>query len=280
MSGDTKPAVTTVDLVKYNLSEKYLAQVTNFFAGDKAAAMRFMTSAVDYIRRLRDVEKLTPISIVNSLMTIASFRFMPSSVAGEAYIIPYGTEAKFQMGYKGYVTLFYRAGVRKIVGDIIRENDEYSYEDGQLKHKVDLRASREARGKPIGAYVRITLPTGEETVKYMHADDILAHGKKFSKAFSKDDSPWKEANDPELWMWKKTVLLQAAKFVPKNDELVRAMDEDAKDSVLHDRLEQAAKESNSLRMGELLETSPDHEGKEAQEGAGKGAQADAASDAQ
>jgi recombination protein RecT len=232
--GDTHNAVKqdTLTVVRYNLSEKYLAQVTNFYEGDKSAAMRFMTGYVDLIRRNPKLMECSPLSLVNSAMMIASFRFTPSSVAGEAYIIPYGGEATFQMGYQGYVVLFYRAGVRAIQGEIVREEDDFSLENGIPSHKVDPRKNKEQRGKAIGAYVRVVLPSGEPTFKYMNGEDILAHGKRFSKAFSKPDSPWKESNDPELNMWKKTVLLQMKSMLPKNSELTRAMEEDFKDSTM------------------------------------------------
>lgn len=214
------------------LQGQYKQQVINYFNGDKKAAMRFMTAAVDYVRRVPKLLECSPMSVLNALMTIASFGFIPSSVAGEAYIIPYAGEAQFQPGYKGYVTLFYRAGVKKIDGDIIREKDKYSLVDGELTHEIDMNKSMAERGKAIGAYVRAMLPSGETVVKYMNQTDIMAHGRKFSKAFSKPDSPWNADKDPELWMWKKTVLLQASKFLPKNDELVRAMQEDFKDSTV------------------------------------------------
>lgn len=231
-----KPALSPLEILKYNLNKTYLVQVVNFYDGDKRAAMRFMTGFVDHIRRQPKLMECTPLSLINSAMMIASFRFTPSSVSGEAYIIPYKNhgvpEAQFQMGYQGYVTLFYRAGVRAIQGEIVRENDDFTLENGVPSHKVDPRKGREARGKAIGAFIKVVLPSGEPVYKYMNGEDIIAHGKKFSKAFSKDDSPWKESNDPELHMWKKTVLLQMKSMLPKNSELLRAMEEDFKDSTV------------------------------------------------
>lgn len=236
VSHPNKAPLSTLDLVKYNLNEKYLAQVTNFYDGDKRSALRFMTGFVDYIRRVPRLMECTPLSLVNSAMMIASFRFIPSSVAGEAYIIPYSNhgnlEAQFQIGYQGYVALFYRAGVRAIQGEIVRENDDFSLENGVVSHKIDPRKNKADRGIAIGAYQRVVLPSGEPVFKYMNGEDILAHGKRFSKAFNKPDSPWKEENDPELHMWKKTVLLQMRATLPKNSELVRAEEEDFKDSTV------------------------------------------------
>jgi len=232
-----KPALSPIQIAKHNLEKKYLEQVVNFYDGDQKAAMRFITGFVDHIRRNPRLIECTPLSLVNSAMMIASFRFTPSSVSGEAYIIPYKNhgvpEAQFQMGYQGYVTLFYRAGVRAIQGEIVRENDDFSLENGVPVHKVDPRKNKEARGKAIGAFVKAVLPSGEPVYKYMNGEDILAHAKRFSKAFGKDDSPWKESNDPELHMWKKTVLLQMKSMLPKNSELIRAMEEDFNDSTVN-----------------------------------------------
>lgn len=224
--------VSPLDLVKFNLNGKYLQQAINFFNGDKRAAMRFMTGYVDYIRRVPKLLECSTLSLINSAMMIASFRFTPSSVAGEAYIIPYAKEATFQVGYQGYVTLFYRAGVRAIQGEIVREKDEFTLENGVPSHKVDPRQSKEQRGKAIGAYVKVVLPSGDPIYKYMNGTDIISHAKKFSKSFTKPDSAWNESNDPELNMWKKTVLLQMKAMLPKNSELVRAMEEDFKDSTV------------------------------------------------
>lgn len=230
--------IAPLDLVKYNLNKNYLSQVVNFYEGNKQAAMRFMTGYVDYIRRNPKLMECTPESLINSAMMIASFRFTPSSVAGEAYLIPRKNkgvpEANFQVGYQGWVALFYRACVRSIQGEIVRENDEFDLVNGVPAHKVDHKVSKKARGKAVGCYVKVVLPSGEPVYKYMNGEDIIDHAKRFSQAFGKDDSPWKESNDPELHMWKKTVLLQMKSFLPKNAELVRAMEEDFTDSNIND----------------------------------------------
>ena len=65
----------------------------------------------------------------------------------------------------------------------------------------------------------------------MDKESIMDMGKKFSKSFNSDSSPWKQENDPELWMWKKTVLKQIAKLVPQNETVMRAIEYDNEDTV-------------------------------------------------
>lgn len=231
--------------LKKLLAEQYMKQIGNFF-GDNERAMRFLSGVMAATQRNPKLLECTPMSVVNSFITMAQLRLMPSDVSGEAYVLPYDMsekigdkwitvkKAQFQIGYKGLVTLFYRAGVKKVSADVIRENDEYSMVDGELHHEIDMNKSRKERGDWIGAYVRMTLPSDEVAVKYMNRKDLMEHAKQFSKSFAAAKSPWKEENDPELWMPKKTVLIQMSKLVPRNEDINKAIGEDYKDSKVGD----------------------------------------------
>lgn len=263
------------DLKKY-LAENYIRQITNFF-GDEKRALKFLSSVVADTQRNPKLLECTPTSLVNSYITMAQLGFMPSNVSGESYVLPYQNtkkigdkfvkvmEAQFQMGYQGLVTLFYQAGVEKITSEIVRKNDKTSFVDGVLRHEIDLTLSNEERGEPVGAYVRITF-RGVDNVKYMNAKDILAHGAKFSKSYDPKGkySPWNPDNDPELHMWRKTVLKQLAKNVPKNENINRAIALDNKDSIIADRLEPATEASKALTMGNLVKNGENKKTKDAQ----------------
>lgn len=264
---------TAVDFKKV-IAKEYMTQIENFFA-DKTKAMRFLSGMMASIQRNPKLLECSGESLINGFIMMAQLRFMPSSVSGQAYMIPYENskdigngkyakvmEANFQIGYQGLVTLFYRAGVRKIISEIVREHDDFSSENGEISHKIDLKKNLAERGKAIGCYARFTLPSGEITTKWMHRDDILAHGKKFSKSFNSAKSPWNPANDPELWMWKKTVVIQGGKLVDKSDELNTALEADFKDSIIGDRLEPAKELAQSLKMGAGLKPNDKPHGKE------------------
>jgi recombination protein RecT len=181
---------------------------------------------------------------------MAQLELMPSDVSGEAYVLPYKGQAQFQLGYQGLVTLFYRSGAKDITTEIVYKNDTFSYRNGEVMHEPDIFG--DDRGEAIGAYVIVTVQSGGKVTKVMSKKDILAIGKKFSKSFGTNFSPWDAKNDPELWMWKKTVLKQAAKLVPKNSQIVHAIAEDNQDSIIADRLEDATKKSEALTMGKLI----------------------------
>lgn len=228
--------IKSVEDLKGVLAKQYQKAITNFF-GDEKLALEFLSNVVTSVQRLPKLMECTPDTLLNSFMTMASLKLMPSGVSGEAFVLPYKNkgimEAQFQLGYQGLVTLFYRAGVRSIAAEIVYRNDPFSYENGEVRHMPDVFS--DTRGEAIGAYVILELPMGGKVAKVMSKKEILDIAQKFSKSYGSDFSPWNEKSDPQLWMWKKTVLKQAAKLAPKNPELNRAIAEDNKDSTISDR---------------------------------------------
>jgi len=239
--------------LKKFLATNYMAQIKNFFDNEKQA-MKFLSSVMSAVQRLPALLDTEPMSLVNSFMTMAQLGLMPSDVSGEAYVLPYKGKAQFQLGYQGLVTLFFRAGGQKIRAEIVRKNDDFSFTNGEIKHTIDIFKSNKERGEAVGAYAIATV-NGQEIAKAMNKEDIMVFGKKFSKSFSSEYSPWHETNDPELMMWKKTVLKQLGKLLPKNETINRALAADNQDSVISDRLENAQKDTKSLTMGAVLQPS-------------------------
>lgn len=223
--------------------------------GNEEKASKFLSSIMTSVQKNPELLNCDAKSLINSFMTMAQLELMPSSVSGEAYVVPYKEKAQFQLGYQGLVTLMDRAGVQRIISEVVYENDNFSYKNGEVYHDAD---PFKERGEAIGAYVIITLPSGKDVAKVMSKEEIEEIGKQFSKTWGTDFSPWKKENDPQRWMWKKTVLKQAAKLVPKNEKLFEAVSADNEAYIVNSkenqkrRLEDAKSESDSLKMGNLL----------------------------
>ena len=221
-------AVATIDNIKIKMYAKdNMAKLTNYFNGNKTEVMRFQSAAFDYIRAVPKLLDTSPDSLLSALIKVAQFKFLPSSVSGEAYIIPYGTEAKFQLGYQGIITLLYRTGkISAITGNIVYENDVFEYEEGLnaiLRH-VPTKFGQD-KGKAIGCYTIAKFSDGTQTFKVMDEKSIMTI-KALSKAKNSPDSPWNSSKDPFNWMWLKTCLIQHSKFLPKTPELVQAIEAD------------------------------------------------------
>lgn len=260
------------DDLKVVLFSQHMKQINNFFRDEKDA-LKFLSSVVADVQKNPALLDCEPVTVINSYMTMAQLGLMPSGVSGEAYVLPYKkggnrTIAQFQLGYQGLVTLFYRAGVREIVAEIVYEKDKFSVVNGKIQHEADFFAPR---GEAKGAYVIVTLQAGGQVSKVMSKEEILEIAKKFSKSYSGDFSPWNEKHDPQKWMWKKTVLKQCAKLVPKNETIYKAIAEDNEDSEFAGRLTNAKKESDDIKMGALLKAPHDIKNAEAEAGEGEDA---------
>ena len=223
--------------LKLTLTKNYQKAIENYF-GDPKKALKFLSGVVAAVQQNPALLECSPVSVINSFMTMAQLELMPSNVSGEAYVLPYnnknGKVAQFQLGYQGLVTLFYRAGAKAIYSEIVRENDKFSYINGQITHEPDVFGDR---GKAKGAYVIVTIESGQNICKVMSEKEILLIGSKFSKSYATSNSPWNVNNDPELWMWKKTVLKQAAKLIPKNERIFEAIAADNQDSNIEEKKE-------------------------------------------
>lgn len=196
------------------------------FLGDEKRALHFMSSVMSSFQKIPKLLECTQSSLMGAFMEAAAAGLYPSDYSGDCYVIPYRdrgvTKAQFQMGYKGFKTLAYRSGVRRLGTDVVREKDTYKEERGttqKIKHVVPPSGDR---GAAYRAYAWAELENGEVIFRSMSRDEILQIAKK-SKSFGSEYSPWDERNDPELWMWQKTVFKQLAKMLPTSQTMERAV---------------------------------------------------------
>lgn len=196
---------------------------------------RIVRIALTTLRMNPNLYKCNPQSFLAALFQSAQLGLEPN-VEGQAYIIPYGENAQFQIGYKGYVELFFRhQSALSLDMQEVRENDDFDYQYGTesfIKHRPALKD----RGEVIAYYAVAKLKDGASLFKVMSKDDCLDHGKKHSKNFSSPSSTWKKDQDA---MCKKTVLIQLMKLLPKSIEIQKAlaMDETVKTKVAADMFE-------------------------------------------
>lgn len=186
---------------------------------------RFTRVTLSALSNSPKLQECTPKSFLGAMMTSAQLGLEPNTPLGQAYLIPYknhGTlECQMQIGYKGLIDLAHRAGT-SVTAEAIYENDDFEYELGMnpvLRHKPALTN----RGKVIAYYSTWKNPGMQaEGFAVMSVEDVQAHAKKFSKAYS-DDSPWRTNFDA---MAKKTVIKQALKYAPMSTEFQHAMASD------------------------------------------------------
>jgi recombination protein RecT len=133
---DNKPAKQSpANTIKHTLdraaTEIAVALPEGFPGGEKRFARIVMTA----VSRDPNLLKCTPRSVIGAAIQAAQLGLTPG-LLGEAWILPYGNEASFQVGYKGLIALAARAGIR-LEAHTVHHNDQFAYELGlnpQLRH--------------------------------------------------------------------------------------------------------------------------------------------------
>ncbi len=188
---------------------------------------RFTRITLSALSANQQLMETTPQSFLGAMMTAAQLGLEPNTPLGQAYLIPYWNgkrrclECQFQIGYKGMIDLAYRSG-EVIITDAftVYEGDEFSFCYGlnpNLVHKPTLKD----RGEPICFYGIFRTKSGGYGFKVMSVEDVRAHAKRYSKAYS--NGPWQTNFDE---MAKKTVLKKTLKYAPMSSEFVRAVAQD------------------------------------------------------
>lgn len=217
------------EIISVFSNEKTQEILRSYFSNNQQAAIKFVGAMRLCFRANPKLEQCSKDSLIDVFMKCAEWGLYPSNTTGECYVIPYGSDAQFQLGYQGMVTLAYRNGIT-INAEVIYQNDKFEYAfglDPKLEHVPDFFSDR---GDPIGAYATAILENGEKRWKIMNKDKIFEFRAK-SQSWQRDQrkktkySPWQESNDPELIMWKKTCVRQLFKMLPKSPEMKAAFEE-------------------------------------------------------
>lgn len=173
---------------------------------------RIVTTALTTTPKLANC---TPQSFIGSMLQAAQLGLEPNTPLGQAYLIPYGTQCQFQIGYKGLMELAHRSGeIKNIEAHVVYENDDFEFEYGlnaNLKHKP----AKANKGAPEWVYAVVHFNNGGYIFEVMSYEDCLKHGQKYSKTYK--NGPWQ--TEPEE-MAKKTVLKKVLKYAPMKTEFV------------------------------------------------------------
>ncbi len=198
---------------------------------------RFSRIAMTAVRNTPQLQACEPISFIAALMQSAQLGLEPNTPLGQAYLIPYGKEVQFQLGYQGMLTLAYRTGeYQSIYAMPVYANDEFEYEYG-LNEKLVHKPAEDPQGEPIYYYAIYKLQNGGHGFVVMSRKQIEKHRDKYSPSAKKGKhSPWNTDFDS---MAKKTVLKQLLKYAPKSVEFASqvATDETIKTEIAEDMTE-------------------------------------------
>ena len=145
----------------------------------------FISSILSVANSNTLLQKADPKTVMNSAVIAATLDLPINPNLGFAYIVPFGGQAQFQLGYKGFVQLAMRSGQYKTInvrevyeGEIVSENRfTGEYEFGTPKSD-----------KVVGYMAYFKLLNGFEKYLYMSKEELEKHGKKYSQTYKKGKS--------------------------------------------------------------------------------------------
>ncbi len=188
--------------------------------------------------RQPDLALCTPLSILNAMMSAATYDLGVCDGSNEGYLVPYNVktkvdgrevwqkQAQFIPGYQGLVKKAIESGkVRNIEARVVHAKDTFEYELGltpKLKHIPHLGADR---GEIIAAYAVGFMPDGSTQFEVMSRDEIDAIK---NRGKEKKFSPW-ESDYSE--MARKTVVRRLYKYLPKSKAMAALLEIQAKSEI-------------------------------------------------
>ena len=154
-------------------------------------------------------------SILESIKQACYLGLEPSSVTGEAYLVPYGNRCTLVIGYKGQLELMYRGGhVTSVWAYPIYESDLPNVDiqlgtKPQVKHSPKLNAQR---GELVAVYACAEIPSSDQVkFDFMTREECDRIRSKSAGAHSKSH-PW---NTDYEAMCLKSVIKKMSKTISK-----------------------------------------------------------------
>lgn len=180
-TAESQKAVTIQGLVSQDSVKARFEELL----GKKAPG--FISSLLAVVNNNKLLARANPNTIVAAGAMAASLDLPINQNLGFAYIIPYGNEAQFQMGYKGYIQLAMRTGQYQTInaaevyeGEIVKQN----------RFTGEYEFGEKTSDKIVGYIAYFKLVNGFEKYLYMSIEEMQSHAKKFSKNYKGGTEKW------------------------------------------------------------------------------------------
>lgn len=155
-------------------------------------------------------------SVFKAMLDCSSLGLEPDG--RRAHLIPYGKTCELIIDYKGLIELAKRSGeVKNWRAELICENDEFSWSNGIVEHKVNWLKSR---GKALAVYSHVRNKDDIDDYEVMTMQQVEAVRKR-SKAGN--NGPWVTDFDE---MAKKSVIRRHSKRLTLSPEFMEALQKD------------------------------------------------------
>ena len=221
------------DTPKFSVAIRTTAyqDLINNTLGDKEVARQFIADISSVVSGNYKLQSCNAGSIISAGLVAQTLKLPLAQTLGYAYVIPYGNNAQFQIGYRGLLQLALRSGQFKTIGARPVHKGEYVGQDKygedifHFDHQYDLE-------EVVGYFAYFVLTNGFEKSVYWTKEQCQEHAKRYSRSYGNgsDTDNWTNMFDQ---MALKTVLKQLiSKYAPMSTEFITAIKYDQ--SVIND----------------------------------------------
>jgi len=208
--------------------EKSIAQLLHQKYG--VSYEEFYVTCVNAVKKNPKLLNCDPKSLFGSILLSAEVGLRPNTPEQHAFILPYGKEAKFQLGYKGLIEMMYRnPRVKSIYAEAVFQKDDFDYGYGlqpYLNHKPFRNGDR---GSLVCVYAVCKLQDADPIFSVVERSE-LDKVKTFSQSRNSEFSPYNSGADVHHFMEIKTAIKKLSKLIPKSSviEISKAIEYDSR----------------------------------------------------
>lgn len=187
---------------------------------EPAQFVQIVLSEIKKSEKLQQAFNENPSSMFASILAGAEIGLIPSDMLGQFYLIPRKIDNRMtvtpMIGYKGLVNIILRSGeVTKVHTECVYEGDEFEPIYGlepNIIHKPNFSVPRNAQTLKF-VYAVAKLKSGDYQFCVLSKGDIIK-----IQALSRYNNElyFNDKKDPNMWMVKKTALMQLSKMLPKD----------------------------------------------------------------
>jgi recombination protein RecT len=220
---NTPAVVTPQQAIKLKIGQ-YGPVITKLLAGTGVSQETFIAQIANACRARPALWDCNPDSVLGAALRAAQLGLAPNDSRNLAWILPYGPDAQFQLGYGGVMELARRAvpGLR-FDGRPVYPNDEFDLDYGKaepLTHRPAIVRGLDRGGDPYAWYVRATFPDGAVQIHVLDREGVEYH-RNFSK--QKQGEMWTKSYDAAAL---KSVVMDMRRWLPSSPQLAVAMASD------------------------------------------------------
>jgi recombination protein RecT len=174
------------ELVKISMKNYLSSPAINKFVDEmlgerKGTFIATLTSLVNGNEKLKDCDKST---ILMAALKSVGMNLPIDPSLGKAYVIPYGDQAQFQLGYRGLLELALRSGQYELIGaKEVKEKEFKGYNFVGDPIIEWLSPSERFDLKTIGYMAGFQLSTGFKKMSFWSNEEIDKHANTYSKAY-------------------------------------------------------------------------------------------------